>query len=203
MDLFGNLADKNKNLLPVDGVARYFGRVFGYEAATAHLQSLIAEVPWQQDEVVMFGKRIITKRKVAWYGGNGLAYTYSGTTRQALPWSPDLLQLKTRVEAETGESYNACLLNLYHNGEEGMSWHSDDEDTIVEGSAIASVSFGAPRRFLFKHRQSGQKVALQLEHGSLLLMQGQTQQHWLHSLPKQRRETRPRVNLTFRKMKEK
>lgn len=115
-----------------------------------------------------------------------------------LPWTKELLELKVFVESLTGELFNSCLLNLYHTGEEGMAWHSDDETDIKRDGAIASLSFGAERRFAFKHKHSKEKIELYLEHGSLLVMKDTTQSYWLHRLPPTKKVTTPRVNLTFR-----
>lgn len=164
------------------------------------MDALLDEIEWKADELVMFGKVITTSRKVAWYGDPGLSYRYSGRTKEPLAWTESLLTIKAKVEEVSGESFNSCLLNLYHHGGEGMSWHSDDEPSIVTDSAIASVSFGATRKFVFKHRRSGEKVSLLLEDGSLLMMKGETQRHWLHALPKSKRVPGPRINLTFRRM---
>ncbi|BCU78119.1 alpha-ketoglutarate-dependent dioxygenase AlkB [Luteolibacter sp. LG18] len=198
MDLFA--PDPADNLLPRDGIARYHGPVFPAAEADRFFHELRDTVPWRHDEVVMFGKRVVTARLVAWFGGEGLAYTYSGTTKQPLPWTPALLELKARVEPLAGASFNSCLLNLYPSGQEGMGWHSDDESSIARDSPIASLSFGAERRFVFKHKRDGDKVERVLEHGSLLVMAGSTQRHWLHALPKAARITTPRINLTFRVM---
>ncbi len=143
-----------------------------------------------------------TKRMVAWYGNQPFAYTYSGTTKQALPFTNELLQLLQMVQKQTSETFNSCLLNLYHNGDEGMGWHSDNEATLQTNAAIASVSLGAERKFLFRHKQTGETVSFLLEQGSLLLMKGATQTHWLHSLPKTKKIKEARINLTFRSMKE-
>jgi len=137
---------------------------------------------------------------VAWYGDAGFSYTYSNTTKQALPWTKELLELKGIVEKLSGSSFNSCLLNLYHNGEEGMTWHSDDEKCLGKNTVIASLSLGAARKFALKHKQDKQTVTIMLESGSLLVMKGVTQSNWLHSLPKTQKVTKPRVNLTFRKM---
>ena len=192
--------DPTHNLLPCDGTVHYFGRVLIPSEADRYTETLLHHISWQHDEVVMFGKRIVTSREVAWYGDDHLSYTYSGTTRHALPWTSDLLQLKDLAERLTSSRYNACLLNLYHDGSEGMGWHSDDESSIVPNSAIASLSFGAERRFCFKHKQTHQTVEVLLEHGSLIVMKDSTQTHWLHSIPKTKKITTPRINLTFRLM---
>jgi alkylated DNA repair dioxygenase AlkB len=139
---------------------------------------------------------------VAFYANDLMEYTYSNKTKNAFPWTPLLLEIKKTVEAYTGEIYNACLLNLYHDGNEGMGWHADNEKEIIADSSIASVSIGATRNFLFKHRESGEKLSILLENGSLLEMKGPIQRHWLHSLPKTAKVKQARINLTFRQMLE-
>ena len=188
------------NLLPFDGRADYYGTVMATADARVYMDHLMVNIEWRNDEAVIFGRHIITKRKVAWYGDNPYGYKYSGIVREALPWTADLLALKVLTEELTGMSYNSCLLNLYHDGDEGMAWHSDDEKELAPGGAIASLSFGAERRFLFRHKGTKQVVETMLAPGSLLVMRGATQDRWLHSLPKMKRVTRPRVNLTFRTM---
>jgi alkylated DNA repair dioxygenase AlkB len=188
------------NLLPFDGQADYYGTVMAAADARVFMDHLMVNIEWRNDEAVIFGRHIITKRKVAWYGDNPYGYKYSGIVREALPWTADLLALKALTEDLTGVAYNSCLLNLYHDGEEGMAWHSDDEKELAPGGAIASLSFGAERRFLFRHKGTKETVELMLAPGSLLVMRGATQDRWLHGLPKMKRVTRPRVNLTFRTM---
>ena len=196
MDLF--TPDPETNLLPSDGVVNYHGPMMSAEEASNYYEALSSGVPWKNDEVVIFGKRIVTARKVAWFGE--VSYSYSGTTKEALPWTSELPALKARVEQRCGTTFNSCLLNLYHDGTEGMGWHSDDEKSIERDSCIASVSLGAERKFSFKHKRSGETVSIMLETGSLLVMKGETQTHWLHSLPKSKRVSEPRINLTFRRM---
>jgi alkylated DNA repair dioxygenase AlkB len=196
MDLFSN--GTISNLLPCDGEVKYYGKVFMQKEAEDYLECLLHTIEWKNDEALIFGKLIVTKRKTAWYGDTGFSYTYSNITRHALPWTKELLLLKEIAETYTGATYNSCLLNLYHNGDEGVSWHSDDEATLGKHSAIASFSFGAERKFSFKHKQTKQSVSILLENGSLLVMKGSTQKNWLHSLPKSKIINTPRVNLTFR-----
>src|SRR5690606_596750 len=198
MDLFNQSPDKNKNWLPYDGTVNYYGKLLPHQEANKYLETLLQSIEWRNDEAVIFGKKIITKRKVAWYGEKPFAYTYSNSTKHALPWTKELLELKTIIEKETGETFNSCLLNLYHDGEEGMAWHSDGERDLKQDGAIGSLSFGAERKFAFKHKQTKEKVELVLEHGSLLVMKDTTQTHWLHRLPPSKKITIPRVNLTFR-----
>jgi len=198
MKLFDDITDKEHNWLPQDGIVNYYGHLFKQEDANNYFEKLLNSIEWRNDELVIFGKKIITKRKVAWYGEKPFEYSYSNTTKYALPWTKELLELKTAIEKETGETFNSCLLNLYHNGDEGMAWHSDGETELKKDGAIASLSFGAERKFAFKHKQTNQKVELTLEHGSLLIMKDTTQTHWLHKLPPTKKIKTPRINLTFR-----
>ena len=203
MKLFDIEVDHTKNLLPHDGTVHYFGKILNEEDAIHYLNVLLNKIEWKNDEAIIFGKKIITKRKVAWYGEKPYQYTYSKTTKLALPWTTELLELKSKVEQESGETFNSCLLNLYHDGSEGMAWHSDGEKDLKKNGAIASVSFGSERKFAFKHKETKEKVELVLEHGSLLIMKDATQTHWLHRLPPTTKSKTPRVNLTFRTIVEK
>ncbi len=188
------------NLLPYDGLAIYHGVVFDEAEAASIANSLFEEMPWKPDEVMMFGKKIITKRKVAWFADAGITYTYAGVKKSGLMWTAGLREMKQKVEAITGAKYNACLLNLYHEGEEGMGWHQDNEAEIVQGSSIASLSFGAARKFAFKHAKTNERLDIELANGSLLDMKGEIQQHWYHALPKTKKVKNRRINLTFRLM---
>lgn len=198
MELFDFPADPSRNLLPGDGIVHYYGKLMSSEEAAAMAEALFNRIEWRNDEAVIYGKRIITKRKVAWYGEEPFSYTYSHTTKTALPWTPELLILKSLAEKHSGETYNSCLLNLYHDGSEGMAWHSDGEKDLRKNGAIGSLSFGAERKFCFKHKHSGEKIDVFLEAGSLLVMKGETQTHWLHRLPPSSKIHQPRINLTFR-----
>jgi len=200
LDLFNTVINTDQNLLPYDGTVNYFGKLFSQQEADHYFDVLMNTVEWKNDEAFIMGKHIITKRKVAWYGDESYSYTYSNKSKTALPWTRELLELKRISEEQTGLTYNSCLLNLYHSGDEGMAYHSDDEKALAKDSAIASLSFGAERRFLFKHKQSKETVTLFLEHGSLLVMKDETQTNWLHRLPPTKKVNQPRVNLTFRTM---
>ncbi|WP_025144574.1 alpha-ketoglutarate-dependent dioxygenase AlkB family protein [Pedobacter jeongneungensis] len=200
LDLFNTVINTDQNLLPYDGTVNYFGKLFSQQEADHYFDVLMNTVEWKNDEAFIMGKHIITKRKVAWYGDEAYSYTYSNKSKLALPWTKELLELKNISEEHTGVIYNSCLLNLYHNGDEGMAYHSDDEKALAKDSAIASLSFGAERRFLFKHKQSKETITLFLEHGSLLVMKDETQTNWLHRLPPTKKVNQPRVNLTFRTM---
>ncbi|WP_343632555.1 alpha-ketoglutarate-dependent dioxygenase AlkB [Fluviicola sp.] len=197
MDLF-SASNETTNLLPHDGIVNYYGIVFPKTEADRFLSYLLNQIAWKNDEAIIFGKLIVTKRKVAWYADKPFEYTYSKTTKTALPWTKELLELKSIVEERTGETYNSCLLNLYHDGSEGMAWHSDAEIDLKKNGAIGSLSFGSERKFAFKHKKTAETVSVLLEHGSLLVMKGETQTHWLHRLPPTKLSKKPRVNLTFR-----
>lgn len=198
MDLFDTETEKYGNLLPHSGTVNYYGKIMPLQMANHYLDALLNEIEWKHDEAIILGKHIFTKRKVAWYGDQEFEYTYSNTTKKALPWTSTLLELKQIAEQKTGETFNSCLLNLYHSGEEGMAWHSDGEKDLKKNGAIGSMSFGAERKFSFKHKQSKETVSLILEHGSLLVMKDATQSNWLHRLPPTKQTSKPRVNLTFR-----
>ncbi|MCB9257575.1 MAG: alpha-ketoglutarate-dependent dioxygenase AlkB [Chitinophagales bacterium] len=199
MDLF----NRSNNLLAYDGEALYYGAILSRETAQKYFEQLLENIAWENDKAIIFGKEIITKRKVAWYGEKAFPYRYSKVTKVALPWTKELLELKNLVEEKSGESYNSCLLNLYHSGEEGMAWHSDGETDLKKEGAIASLSFGAERYFSFKHKTSKQSLQILLEKGSLLVMKGSTQSHWLHRLAPTKKVKGARINLTFRTIIEK
>jgi len=196
MDLFNQ--NKIQNILPYDGITEYHGVVLSQEQCQLYYQNLLDSIEWKNDEAVIFGKRIITKRKVAWYGNTNYDYNYSNVTKQALIWTKELLELKEIVERESNATYNSCLLNLYHSGEEGMAWHSDGEKMLKKNGEISSLTLGAERKFSFKHKESKLKIDIVLERGSLLVMKDTTQTNWLHRLPPTKLIKTPRINLTFR-----
>jgi len=196
MDLFST--NTTDNLLPFDGIVNYYGKIFSTQESRFFLDKMLHAIEWKNDEAIIYGKHIITKRKAAWYGDRNFSYTYSNTTKQALPWTAELIALKNKVEELTHVTFNSCLLNLYHDGNEGMAWHSDDEKSLGKNTTIASLSFGAERKFSLKHKVTKESLSILLEQGSLLVMKGSTQSHWQHCLPKTTKVKSPRVNLTFR-----
>lgn len=188
----------SENLLPKDGIARYAPYFIPEGEMKGFIKHLSCEIDWKHDEFFMFGRKITTKRAVAFYGDYGVNYTYTKVEKIAQPWTKELLRIKVLVEQVCQTTFNACLLNLYHDGTEGMGWHSDDEPEMKPGAPIASVSFGAARRFSFRHKITKEKISLDLTSGSVLLMKGKTQTHWQHSLPPTKKEKGQRINLTFR-----
>ena len=196
MDLFNT--SLINNILPFDGVTNYHGKILNTKQADFFYDAFMRSIDWKNDEAFIFGKHIVTKRKVAWYGESEFSYTYSKVTKTANLFTKELRDLKKIIEEESNATYNSCLLNLYHTGEEGMAWHSDGEKMLKKNGEIASVTLGAKRKFSFKHKETKQKVDVLLENGSLLVMKDTTQTHWLHRLPPTKKVNSPRINLTFR-----
>jgi alkylated DNA repair dioxygenase AlkB len=188
------------NLLPYDGFTNYIPN-FIKDTHSSYLHQLLNEVAWKHDELTLYGKKIITKRQVAFEGDEHIAYTYSKQQKIASPWSHVVLEFKQKIEKELQTQFNGCLLNLYATGEIGMAWHSDNEPELESEGIIASLSFGATRTFQLKHKQSGEKIDVKLENGSLVVMDMHSQKHWMHQLKKETKIKDPRINLTFRQFK--
>ena len=195
MDLFQS---EDENLLPQDGTLLDFGCIYSSAESQRIFQELMDQANWKNDEVFLFGKKHITARKTAWYGTKKFAYTYSNSTRFAEPFSGALSAVKAKVEDTLEESFNSCLLNLYHDGNEGMGYHADNEKELRKHGSIASLSFGATRKFVFKHNSLALKKELILQPGQLIVMKDETQDFWKHALPKTKKVKSPRINLTFR-----
>ena len=171
------------------------------DAATADdwLRRLVEETPWQQPEVLLFGRYHPVPRLLAWYGDREASYRYSGMTHQPLPWTPLLSEIRQRLVDSLGQPLNGVLLNYYRDGQDSMGWHSDDERELGAEPLVASLSLGGERRFDLRRKGSTRiEHSLQLAHGSLLVMSGQTQHHWQHQVAKTRKPCAPRLNLTFR-----
>jgi len=185
----------------VDGQARLWPAAFEPDEALRLFDSLRAGIHWRQEEIVIFGQRRRVPRLVAWHGDPGASYRYSGTDHHPEPWTPALERVRARVCELSGAEFNAVLLNLYRDGRDGMGWHADDEPELGRDPVVASVSLGASRRFCLRHRRRKDlKLDLELPHGSLLVMAGPLQHHWVHALPKTRRPVGERINLTFRRV---
>ena len=189
------------NVLPKDGCAHYFPEVFTELHSTNLLSQLQASLKWEPDQLIIFGKTVITRRKVAWVGDAECAYTYSGVKKIPQAWTAELLSIKNRLEELAKSQFNSCLLNFYHDGDDGMGWHSDDEKELDPNSPIASLSLGAQRKFSFRHKVDKITIPHNLENGSVLMMHSPTQQFWRHALLKTKTVSTPRINLTFRKIK--
>lgn len=189
------------NLLPFDGVVNDFGQVINQPDQL--YERLLTGLAWQHDVVTLFGKTHITNRQVMWMGDALSSYHYSGHTRHSVTWSPSVFELKNLIEKTLAghgiiTQFNACLLNYYPTGEDGLGYHADNETELGYQPIIASVSLGAERKFVFKHRATKDKVEIVLKNGQLIVMAGDTQRHWVHSLPKTKKVKEGRINLTFR-----
>lgn len=190
-----------EEILPFDGSATLAKSFLRANRADRALDALLAEVPWQSHELVLFGRKMTEPRLSAWIGDTGVAYRYSGVEREPLQWTPTLTEMRRVCEESTGARFNSVLANLYRNGQDSMGWHADDEPELGADPVIASMSFGDERRFDFRHRVSGTNVSVLLPHGSLLVMRGATQACWKHRIARTKASTAPRVNLTFRFVK--
>ena len=196
------------NLLPYDGQVNDLGIVI--LEANALYENLLNELPWQSDIVTLFGKTHVTTRQIVWMGDHDVSYYYSGQTRRAIPWTKQMLHVKRHIEQQLSSSginvdFNSCLLNYYPSGEDGMGYHADDEKELGAQPIIASLSLGARRKFVFKHKTIRQKnkpvkVELYLESGQLIVMHGDTQDFWKHTITKTKTVTSGRISLTFRKV---
>ena len=189
-----------QNLLPIDGSAQYYPEFISEEVSLSLIDQLKKSLRWNADQLIMFGKLVTTRRKVAWVGEPECTYTYSGVKRNPQAWTPELLSMKTRLEKLTQSEFNSCLLNFYHDGADGMGWHSDDEKELDTKSPIASLSLGSTRKFAFRHKINKSTISIFLEDGSALIMNAPTQQFWQHALLKTKTVHTPRINLTFRKI---
>ncbi len=185
-----------------DGDLAYVPGFFSVPVGDRLLDNLSVAVRWTQPRITIFGKQVRSPRLAAWYGDEESVYRYSGLVNQPLPWSPELLEIRHRIQQYMGLSFDGVLLNFYRTGQDSMGWHSDDEKELGESPVIASISLGASRRFLLRHRRCSDLPVheVNLEHGSLLLMQGTTQKNWRHSLPRMCNQDSPRLNLTFRRI---
>jgi len=191
------------NLLPYDGKVNDLG-VFIDDAPTLY-NTLLNELPWQSDIVTLFGKTHITTRQIVWMGDEHANYQYSGHVRQTVPWSDAVFHVKQYIEQALAEigviaNFNTCLLNYYSSGADGMGYHADDEKELGYQPIIASLSLGATRKFVFKHKKTQDKVELHLESGQLIVMHGDTQSFWKHTITKTKQVTTGRISLTFRRM---
>lgn len=191
--------------LPVplpDGLLYYLPQFLAPDEASVLGAELTTSLDWQQHRLKLFGRERLTPRLCAWYGDADARYGYSGQALEPLPWTAPLAALRQRLEAALGCPLNSVLANLYRDGADSMGWHSDDEARLGPQPIIASLSLGATRRFMLRHRRRRdlQTLALALEHGTLLVMAGDMQRHWHHAVPKTRRPVGARINLTFRRV---
>ena len=193
-DLFGET-----NLLPIDGEVFLIERFFSEQEGNRYLDRLVECVKWRHEPITLFGKQMLQPRLTALHGDQGKLLRYSGIVMHPSAWFKELLEIKTKVESASDFAFNTVLLNYYRDGRDSMGWHRDNEKELGKNPVIASVSFGATRKFKFRnYRDKKLTTSIDLESGSLLLMRGSTQHHWEHGISKSSKPTGPRVNLTFR-----
>ncbi|QWE09657.1 alpha-ketoglutarate-dependent dioxygenase AlkB [Polynucleobacter ibericus] len=195
-----NLSASTQNLLPKDGCAHYLPEIYSESRSAQLISQLQTSLHWESDQLIMFGKLVTMRRKVAWVGDPSCSYTYSGVKKSPQAWTPELLLIKSQLEEISKSKFNSCLLNLYHDGNDGMGWHSDDEIELDPNAPIASLSLGAPRKFALRHKKDKETVSLFLENGSVFIMYAPTQEYWQHALLKTKTVSEVRINLTFRKI---
>jgi alkylated DNA repair dioxygenase AlkB len=194
--------DDVNNILPKDGEVLFYPGFFSADECRRYLTTLQKEIAWKQEPIVIFGKKILQPRLTAWLGDEGTTYRYSGLTMHPQKWTPSILEIKNKIEAiSNGVKFNSVLLNLYRDGQDSMGWHRDNEKELGPNPTIGSVTFGAERKFIFRHYQEKNlKKEVALTNGSYLVMKGETQHHWQHALPKVSQATGVRINLTFRRL---
>ncbi|MDA9846350.1 alpha-ketoglutarate-dependent dioxygenase AlkB [Flavobacteriaceae bacterium] len=193
----------NEPLALKDAELSYDPLFLSKQEASRYFSVLRQETNWQQDQIKVFGKVYNQPRLTALYANNKNSYSYSNIKMYPSPFTVHLLELKSKIENRLKLSFTSCLLNLYRDGQDSNGWHADNEKELGKNPVIASVSLGGERMFHMKHRtDKSQKLKLNLAHGSLLVMSGSTQHHWLHQIPKTKKNTKERINLTFRIIKQ-
>ena len=189
-----NLIISGRNVLPVDGEAILMQ---AYLPSPAYFERLRDSIEWSRGKIKRYGREMNEARDTAWYGEPDLDYVYSGKKNVSLPWTRELIEIKSHLDSLGFGEFNSCLLNYYRDGNESIGEHADDERQLDANKTIASLSFGGTRDFIFRHRATKERIVVPLKHGDLLVMRGQTQKYWKHSLPK-RVNAEPRINLTYR-----
>jgi alkylated DNA repair dioxygenase AlkB len=207
-NLFGDIVfNTNKNKITSgltkieNGEYLFFPDFFSKSESDVFLQKLKDEIDWKQESMNMYGKQVDFPRLTAWYGDNNKPYSFSGVTLQPKIWTKELLEIKQKIEPLSNVVFNSVLLNLYRSGNDSISWHTDAEKELGKNPVIASVNFGATRKFQLRHIKTNEKVEIELTHGSLLIMQGELQHFWQHQVPKTSKIVNERINLTFRVIK--
>lgn len=201
LNLFSNELEQVEIVSIPNGEYLYIPNFFDKKESSNYFEILLNSIEWKQEEMKMYGKILKFPRLTAWYGDNDKPYTFSGITLTPNPWTEELLSIKKKIEPECNVSFNSVLLNLYRDGNDSISWHTDAEKELGKNPTIASVNFGATRTFQLKHKETKEKVSINLEHGSLLVMMGELQHYWKHQIPKTKKKIDKRINLTFRLIK--
>ncbi len=208
IDIFGNPIPQKSGSNAKEGLTViengeyiFYPNFFSKAESDSFLKNLRNNIVWKQESMNMYGKKIDFPRLTAWYGNNDKPYSFSGITLQPLPWSSEILSIKSKIEPVAKTAFNSVLLNLYRDGNDSISWHTDAEKELGTNPVIASVNFGATRKFQLRHIKTKEKLEIELTHGSLLIMQGELQHFWQHQVPKTSKVVGERINLTFRVIK--
>jgi alkylated DNA repair dioxygenase AlkB len=207
LDIFGNPSNHHIDKTSIglnkieNGEFQFYPGFFNKNESDVFLMELKNSVLWKQESMNMYGKKIDFPRLTSWYGENDKPYSFSGITLQPNPWTDDMLKIKEKIERLSTVCFNSVLLNLYRNGNDSISWHTDAEKELGFNPVIASVNFGATRKFQLRHIKTKKKLELELSHGSVLIMQGELQHFWQHQVPKTSKPANERINLTFRVIK--
>lgn len=201
LDLF-NTNMKQPELVKIqDGEYLFLPNFFNKQESNYFFDALLKKIEWKQEEMKMYGKVLKFPRLTAWYGDNNKPYSFSGINLNPTTWTDDLLKIKKIIEPKCNGIFNSVLLNLYRNGNDSISWHTDAEKELGKNPLIASVNFGATRKFQLRNRETKEKMEIELTHGSLLIMKGSLQHFWQHQVPKTKKTVGKRINLTFRIIK--
>lgn len=201
LNLFEEPQEFGKPIQILNGEYIYIPNFYNRETANRYLNSFVDEIEWKQESMNMYGKQVLFPRLTAWYGDNDKPYSFSGITLQPHNWSKELLEIKKDIEPLCHKEFNSVLLNLYRDGNDSISWHTDAEKELGKNPVIASINFGAERVFQLRHMETQERIDILLKHGSLLIMQGELQHFWQHQVPKSKKISSARVNLTFRVIK--
>lgn len=201
LNLFEEPQEEKKIVQILNGEYLYIPNFFDVPKANEYLKTFKENIIWKQESMKMYGKQVMFPRLTSWYGESDKPYTFSGITLQPHPWTKELMEIKAVIEPVCEVVFNSVLLNLYRDGNDSISWHTDAEKELGKNPLIASVNFGAERKFQIRHNQTQEIIDIHLKHGSLLVMQGELQHFWKHQVPKQKKITEERINLTFRVIK--
>ncbi len=189
-----------KNLASQDGEIYLHKRFFSEVDAEQLFTKLLNSLAWQEEEIIIVGKKVKVPRLMCWYGDPDAVYQYSGVIHQPLPWTDELLEIRQHLEKFCGHAFNSVLANLYRDGQDSMGWHADKEKELGINPCIASLNLGDERMFRIRHNKTKESLDLILQQGDLLLMGGALQHHWRHCVPKTAKKKRPRINLTWRRI---
>jgi alkylated DNA repair dioxygenase AlkB len=200
-DLFNSIPEPGETIIINNGEYRYFPNFFKKPQSDSYLGAFKEKIQWRQESMNMYGKELKFPRLTSWYGDQDKPYTFSGITLKPNRWNDELLEIKEAIEPIAGVEFNSVLLNLYRDGNDSISWHTDAEKELGTNPVIASANFGVQRTFQLRHMQTKERINIELSHGSLLIMQGELQHYWQHQVPKRKNIQGPRVNLTFRVIK--